>query len=55
MRAVDKWTGIPLTFCLTGLQRMLRLIVPERKKPLQRILFIELSEMGSTILVDPYG
>lgn len=53
MRAVDKWTGIPLTFCLTGLQRMLRLIVPERKKPLQRILFIELSEMGSTILVDP--
>jgi len=53
MRAVDKWAGIPLTFCLTQLQRLVRLVVPERKKPLQRILFIELSEMGSTILVDP--
>jgi ADP-heptose:LPS heptosyltransferase len=53
MRAVDKWAGIPLSFCLTGLQRLIRLLVPQPKKPLRRILFIELSEMGSTILVDP--
>ncbi len=53
MRAIDKWAGIPLTFCLTGLQRLLRFFGFMRKQPLQRILFIELSEMGSTILVDP--
>ncbi len=53
MRAIDKWAGIPLTFCLTQLQRLLRIFGFVRKQPLQRILFIELSEMGSTILVDP--
>ncbi len=53
MRAIDKWAGIPLTFCLTMLQRLLRVFGFMRKQPLQRILFIELSEMGSTILVDP--
>jgi len=53
MRAIDKWAGIPLTFCLTGLQRLLRFFGFVRRQPLQRILFIELSEMGSTILVDP--
>ena len=53
MRAIDKWAGIPLTFCLTILQRLLRIAGVVRKQPLQRILFIELSEMGSTILVDP--
>ncbi len=53
MRAIDKWAGIPLTFCLTQLQRLLRISGFVRKQSLQRILFIELSEMGSTILVDP--
>ena len=53
MRAIDKWAGIPLTFCLTLLQRLLGMIGPNCKQPLHNILFIELSEMGSTILVDP--
>lgn len=53
MRAIDKWAGIPLTFCLTRVQRLLQMTGLMRKQPLKRILFIELSEMGSTILVDP--
>jgi ADP-heptose:LPS heptosyltransferase len=50
MRAIDRWVGIPLTFLLT------LFLFPfgrgGRAKP-KRILFIELSEMGSTILADP--
>ncbi|HHD57266.1 MAG TPA: glycosyltransferase family 9 protein [Desulfobulbaceae bacterium] len=53
MRAIDKWAGIPLTFLLTLLNRLVALVRPTRSGPIQRILFIELSEMGSTILVDP--
>ncbi len=54
MRAIDKWVGIPLTFLLTIIQRLGKVIFPEHSSgPIQRILFIELSEMGSTILVDP--
>jgi ADP-heptose:LPS heptosyltransferase len=52
MRAIDKWAGVPLTFCLTQLQRIVRLFGYNREQPLKKILFIELSEMGSTILVD---
>ncbi|RUM36187.1 MAG: glycosyltransferase family 9 protein, partial [Desulfobulbus sp.] len=53
MRAIDKWAGIPLTFLLTLVNRLIALVRPTRPRPIQRILFIELSEMGSTILVDP--
>lgn len=53
MRAVDKWAGIPLTFFLTlPVKLFSRLKKTPEKKP-QRVLFIELSEMGSTILVNP--
>jgi len=51
MRRIDRWVGIPLCFLLTLLRPFfLRRI--EGAKP-RRILFIELSEMGSTILADP--
>ena len=52
MRAVDRWVGIPLCFALTVVRRLFgrRRGVPV---PPKRILFIELSEMGSTILADP--
>jgi ADP-heptose:LPS heptosyltransferase len=50
MRAVDLWIGVPLCFALTLLHRLLHRNKP---KPPRRILFIELSEMGSTILADP--
>ncbi len=53
MRTIDRWAGIPLTFLLTCWQRLWRLVKrPDVRVP-RRILFIELSEMGSTILVDP--
>jgi ADP-heptose:LPS heptosyltransferase len=51
MRAIDRWAGIPLCFALTLLRGLLA-----RRRPAgfaKRILFIELSEMGSTILADP--
>ncbi len=50
MRAIDRWAGIPLTFLLTLIRRPFARSA--RPKP-KRILFIELSEMGSTILADP--
>jgi ADP-heptose:LPS heptosyltransferase len=52
MRKIDYGVGIPLSFILT----CLRFLFPSRKlkseKP-KKVLFIELSEMGSAILADP--
>ena len=53
MRSVDRWVGIPLTFLLTLLLRIKERLLPSPKIRPSRILFIELSEMGSTILADP--
>jgi len=51
MRAIDYWMGIPLCFLCTQVVRMLgRPKGPERP---QRVLFIELSEMGSTVIANP--
>jgi ADP-heptose:LPS heptosyltransferase len=52
MRAIDRWVGIPLCFALTRLLRLFVRKAPTRQPP-RRILFVELSEMGSTILADP--
>jgi len=53
MRAIDRRVGVPLTFLLTLGRRAIRLLKrPVKKRPV-KILFIELSEMGSTILADP--
>lgn len=52
MRKIDFWLGVPLTFIMTGIVWFFKLF----KRPhntIHKILFIELSEMGSTILVDP--
>jgi ADP-heptose:LPS heptosyltransferase len=51
MRAVDYWIGIPLCFLFT---LWLRLWPRPRapQKP-QRVLFVELSEMGSTVIANP--
>jgi len=51
MRAVDRWAGMPLCFLLTLLGPLLGLKRAPRAP--RRILWIELSEMGSTILADP--
>ncbi|HME20359.1 MAG TPA: glycosyltransferase family 9 protein [Acetobacteraceae bacterium] len=52
MRAVDRWAGVPLCFLLTLVRRLFTRR-PSAASPPRRILFIELSEMGSTILADP--
>ena len=52
MRAVDRWAGIPLTFLLTLILRPFQSRPSYPARP-RKILFIELSEMGSTILADP--
>jgi len=51
MRAVDYWIGVPLCFLGTVLIRVLG----ARKGPEKprRVLFIELSEMGSTVIANP--
>ena len=51
MRAVDYWIGIPLCFLCTQVVRLLgRGRGPEKPR---RVLFIELSEMGSTVIANP--
>jgi len=53
MRRVDYWVGVPASF-LTGLvTRFVDRFRPERRSRPRRVLFIELSEMGSTILAAP--
>jgi len=55
MRTIDRRVGVVLTFCLTQWLRLWRRLRPRSARPRipRRILFIELSEMGSTILADP--
>jgi ADP-heptose:LPS heptosyltransferase len=53
MRKVDYFAGVPLCFLATLLIRLVGLFA---RRPLQynrKVLFIELSEMGSAILADP--
>jgi ADP-heptose:LPS heptosyltransferase len=53
MRWIDYYVGVPLCFIGTILNNLLHLFrKPDQKKP-QNVLFVELSEMGSAILVDP--
>jgi len=54
MRQIDFFIGVPLTFILSGCHKLWHLFLPLKKHtPPRRVLFIELSEMGSTILADP--
>lgn len=52
MRKVDYYAGIPLAFILTPVVRLTDVVRRKQDKP-TNVLFVELSEMGSTILVDP--
>jgi ADP-heptose:LPS heptosyltransferase len=51
MRAVDYWIGIPLCFLGTLVVRLLG--TPKGPEKPHRILFVELSEMGSTVIANP--
>ena len=52
MRMIDHRVGVPLCFLVTFLVRLFGRPVPAGTPP-KKVLFIELSEMGSTILADP--
>jgi ADP-heptose:LPS heptosyltransferase len=53
MRRIDYYLGIPLCFLGTLGHKVLKLLGRRGREPLRNVLFIELSEMGSAILVDP--
>jgi len=50
MRVIDKWLGIPICFALSAID----MIMPKNRiRTPKNILFIEMSEMGSSILAYP--
>ena len=56
MRKIDYWLGIPICFFLTilyKLQRLIGLKNPRYNEKPRNVLFIELAEMGSTVLSYP--
>ena len=53
MRKIDYFVGVPLTFFSSTVFKLLDLANPCKPVPVKNTLLIELSEMGSTILVDP--
>src|SRR5262245_27882315 len=56
MRKIDYYLGIPLCFFITLLYRLQRLLgfkSPQSQENPTRVLFIELAEMGSTVLAYP--
>lgn len=53
MRKIDYYVGVPLTFLGTILDKIYKKIKPSRQTKAKNVLLIELSEMGSAILVDP--
>lgn len=54
MRFIDRWAGVPLCFLFTMWDRLRRLFTrrPRRPQP-QRILFIELAEIGGLVVAYP--
>ncbi len=53
MRKVDYFAGIPFCFLASLLIRLVNLFVARQLQHPHKVLFIELSEMGSAILADP--
>jgi len=53
MRNVDYYAGVPLTFITTIFEKIIHLVFPPKKQKAKNVLLIELSEMGSAIIVDP--
>lgn len=53
MRHIDYYAGVPLCFLGSLCQKIIKLLIKHDKKAAKNVLFIELSEMGSAILVDP--
>lgn len=53
MRKVDHHLGVPLTFFSTFWLKFVHFLFHQQTCPPKNILFVELSEMGSTIIADP--
>lgn len=53
MRRIDYWVGIPLCFLVSSVQRLMRWGRPRPQQVPKNVLFVELSEMGSAVIVDP--
>jgi ADP-heptose:LPS heptosyltransferase len=53
MRSIDFWAGVPLCALATAFIRIWKLFRPVVTSPICRVLFVELSEIGSTILAGP--
>lgn len=53
MRNIDHYAGVPLAFVGTIIKKTINLFVPPKKIKPKNVLLIELSEMGSAIIVDP--
>ena len=53
MRKIDHLAGVPLCFLTTLLVKFLSLFSFKKDRGVKNVLMIELSEMGSAILVDP--
>jgi ADP-heptose:LPS heptosyltransferase len=53
MRKIDYWVGIPLCFIGMLLMKLKNMFFRQRSTQIQNVLFVEISEMGSAILVDP--
>lgn len=53
MRQIDYYAGVPLCFAITLIFKLGGLLRPWRRTAPKRVLFVELSEMGSAIIADP--
>ena len=53
MRLIDRLAGVPLCAVATVLVRLWEAVRRRSARPQRRILFVELSEMGTTILAQP--
>jgi ADP-heptose:LPS heptosyltransferase len=53
MRKIDFYLGVPLTWTATFFIKIIEFFNNSKIKHTRKILFIELSEMGSTIIADP--
>ena len=53
MRNIDHYAGVPLTFAGTVIKKTVDFLMPPKKLKAKNTLLIELSEMGSAIIVDP--
>jgi len=53
MRKVDFYAGVPLCFLVSVARRIASLFKPWQRTAPKRVLLVELSEMGSAVLVDP--